>query len=209
MLQGGRITDRWVRRHVRLDSAPPPGGAILLTLHHRGERLGLLALRRCGARLASIHDPATDLPARPDDAPRAHYYRQIALLRCRIFEGRIFAPREAGRKGLRFLDAGGYLVITADVFGPTAGPHAGQTAAVLGRAVAIPRGPAWFGLHSGKPIVPWVVVPQRSGWRVWIGEAIPPTRDAVAAALTECIRRAPASWDPAFAEFWLAAPPVA
>ncbi len=205
-LQGERITPRWLRRHVRIDGALPPGGAILLTMHHRGARLGLLALAARGHRLATIvpHHRPDELRDLAVDSPRALYRRQGLLLRRRIYDDRIFGRREAAREGLRFLDEGGYLVIAPDVF--PLYPHAKEMVALLGRAVAIPRGPVWFARQSGRPIVPLVVVPRGSGWRVRIGEAIPPTQDAVVDALAECIRRAPAGWERPMAMTWLTAP---
>jgi len=207
-LQGERITAPWLQQHVHIDGVLPPDGAILLTVHHRGARLGLLALAARGCHLATIipqHNPHAlrDLTM---DSPRALYERQSLLLRRRTFDDRTFGRREAVREGLPFLAKGGYLLIAADVF--PLYPHAKEMATLFGRAVAIPRGPVWFAQQSGRPIVPLMVVPQGPGWRVWIGEAIPVTQEAVVDALAQCIRRAPADWERPMAMTWLAAPPA-
>jgi hypothetical protein len=215
-LQMKRLSRRWLDRRVRIEGELPPGGAILLTVHHRAARLGLLALADRVDRLATIagdpalaaFDPEAELHTLDANAVRALYLRQWLLSQRKIFGGRILGRHEAGRKGLRFLEEGGYLVVFADVFAPRVAPPDEDMAAVLGRVVAIPRGPAWFGQRSGRPIIPFVVISEGSRWRIWLGEAIPPTQDAVAGALDQCIRRAPAGWQSTMAMSWLGAPPA-
>jgi hypothetical protein len=215
-LQMERIAQPWLDEHVSIDGELPSNGAILLTVHHRAARLGLLAVADRMGRLASIvgdpaltaFDPAVELRALDGNSVRALYLRQWHLSQRKIFGDRIFGRHEAGRKGLQFLTEGGYLVVFADSFEPTVAPCAEDGAAVLGRVVAVPRGPVWFAQRSGRPIVPFVVTPEGPGWRVWLGEAIPPTQPAVVGALEDCIRRAQASWQPTLAMRWLAAPPA-
>jgi hypothetical protein len=64
---------------------------------------------------------------------------------------------------------------------------------LLGRAIPIAPGPAWLARRTGKPLVPFMVIPGWRGWRVWFGDPIEPAHNAVAAALTDCLRRAPTS----------------
>lgn len=116
----------------------------------------------------------------------------------RAFGSWLFHPNQAARQGLAFLQEGGYLSITGDDFYY---PNT-ERAPLLGRAMTLPRGAAWLAQQSGKPIVPYMTVPWRGGWRLWIGEAVPPTQAGVIAVIEEGIRRAPESWTRTMAMAW-------
>lgn len=201
-LQSGRLTRKWVARFVRCSGAVPVGGAILVAPHLTYLRLGALRLSDMVEKLGGItgepRDPA-ELAQR--DPTFQHLWRLGHPLRERVYGGRIFRRYDAGRKGLRFLSEGGYLVIHADDFTLGGTPHL-----LLGREWWLPRGPVWFAQRSGKPIVPFMVEPEGGGWCVWIGDPVPPTPEAVMAALEACIRRAPGSWDRVLALEWLRRP---
>src|SRR5436309_934845 len=92
----------------------------------------------------------------------------------------------------------GYLVIDGDAYS-TDGP----TYPALGRALMIPEGTCWLAQRAGKPIIPFMTVPEGRGWRLWIGDPVPPTMAGVVAGLTVCIRRAPGSRERQAAMTWL------
>jgi len=198
-LQQQRITGDWARRQIRLDGALPPNGAILLVPHHAMGRFGLLRLASDGVKLGGITGEPPDAAHRARSDPSfQHFWRLSHASHERTYGGRVFHRREAGRKGLRLLHEGGYLVINADDFTLGGTPHL-----LLGREWWLPRGPVWFARQSGKPIIPCMVIPGGGRWRLWIGEPVAPTPEAVIAALEDCIRRAPGSWNRALALAWL------
>lgn len=200
--QHERITPQWAARHVRYSGTIPPGGAILVSVHHCADRLAGLALAAHGYHLGMITTRLDDSSALMTVDPTL---RQIWCLTARSMEhafgDRQFAPHEAGRKGLQLLRAGGYLMLFAD--------EAAQVAPfspLLGKSVTVPRGAVWFARHSGKPLIPYMVVPEGSHWRLWVGEAVPLTQQGLCHALGNCIQRAPGSWQRYIAMSWLAAP---
>ncbi|MHB8646275.1 MAG: hypothetical protein ACYDAR_10855 [Thermomicrobiales bacterium] len=203
-LQSRHITRRWVVKRVRCQGALPPGGAVLVTPHHANSRLGTLALATMVDRLGTIiSEPLDPAEAARHDPTLVAHWRQTRLVRDRTHGNLVFTPREAGRKGLRLLRDGGYFVVSADTFIPT-----GRAVPLLGRVVRLPRGAAWFARQSGKPMLPCMVVPDRFGWRLWIGDEAPPTEAGVRACLEASIRQAPGSWARFVAMAWLDAPPV-
>ncbi len=110
LAQVERVTPRWAAEHVRLCGALPPGGAILVTVHHETRRLAPLVLAASGYRLGAIttrgRDPVTIACA--DPTLRAHW--QLAEAGdASAFGDRRFTRREVGRKGLHLLAEGGVL----------------------------------------------------------------------------------------------------
>lgn len=202
-LQTPRCTRAWAARHVRVCGVLPPGGAILIAPHHAGQRLGTLVIADMVERLGGITGAPQDLSHYPRmDPTLRRTWQQGSYLRARTYGDRVFTRQEAGRKGLRLLTGGGYLVVLADDHSLGAPPHR-----LLGKAFSLPRGAAWFAQRSGKPIVPFMVVPVRYHWELWLGAPIPPTLDGIARGLEECIRRAPGSWSPFVAMTWMQMPP--
>jgi len=201
-LQVARLTPEWAAAHIQCDGGLPPGGAILVTPHHANMRLGILRIvamvEKIGAITGEPRDPAQFAGA---DPTFQRLWEQERPLAERVYAGRIFHRAEAGRKGLRLLQEGGYLIILADDLS-----FAGPPQPLLGRTVRLPRGPLWFAEHSDKPIIPFMVMPMHREWRLWIGDPIAATRDGLMYALEQCIGRAPASWDRIIAMIWAQSP---
>lgn len=198
-LQPERTTTAWARARVHRDGIVPPHGAILITPHHAASRFGRLLLASEGMNLGGITGEPQDAAHRVQSDPTFHHlWRLSHALNDRTYVGGVFHRWEAGRKGLRFLREGGYLSIAADDFTLGGTPHL-----LLGREWWLARGPVWFAQQSGKPIVPYMVIPERRGWRLWIGEPVAPTPESVIAALEACIRQAPESWNRVLALAWL------
>jgi len=198
-LQPARTTTAWTRARVHRDGTLPSNGAILIFPHHMMGRYGRLLLASEGVRLGGITGEPQDAAHRVQSDPTFHHlWRLSHALNDRTYTGGCFHRWEAGRKGLRLLREGGYLSIVADDFTLGGTPHL-----LLGREWWLPRGPVWFAQQSGKPIVPCMVIPERRGWRLWIGEPVAPTPEAVIAALELCIRQAPESWNRVLALAWL------
>jgi len=200
--QGDRLTPRWAAKRVRVHGVLPPGGAILVSVHHTAGMLAHLTLANSAYRLGSI----TAKPRKPSDRCFADptlrlYWDRIDRGDALSFGDRQFTPREAGRKGLHLLAEGGCLLLYAD-------EHARREpfSPLLGRAMTVPRGAVWFAQRSHKPIIPYMVIPDGRHWRLWLGEPIAPTQDALCQALETCIRQAPSSWDRIMAMAWLRAP---
>jgi len=187
-LQAARLTREWACHYVAAPESLPPDGAILITLHHAHLRLGNLRLSALVKPLGIIAGLRLD---HQDDMPESVFTGPMTALYRRTFGPHVIYPEPASlaaRQGLRLLDQGGYLVIAVDGLG------VGDAAVVFGKALRVPRGPLWLARHSGKPIVPFIVMPERRGWRIWCGAPIAPTPEALAAAIEEAIRRAPTSW---------------
>ncbi len=202
-LQAARYTQAWVERHVACDSQLPSGGAILIAPHHTQHFLGTVTLRGMVDHLGAISAPTPDPEHVPYMDPTLMLgWRQVHIQRTRVLPYHIFTPHEAGRKGLRLLREGGYLIVLSD-FAPPRTP----LSPLLGRAWAIPRGAVWLAQRSGKPIIPYMIVPHRFGWRLWIGEPVVPTQDGVRDGIEACLRQSPSGWWREVAMAWLAAPP--
>ncbi len=69
--------------------------------------------------------------------------------------------------------------------------------------MTVPRGAVWFAQHSGKPIVPYMVIPEGLQWRLWIGAVVAPMQQGLCDALEDCIRQAPGSWERFIAMPWM------
>jgi hypothetical protein len=202
LLQSARCTRAWAARHVRVCGALPPGGAILITPHHAAQRLGSLLIADRVEQLGSITGAPPDLWRYPRTDPTLRRtWEEGRRAHPHIYGDRVFTRQESGRKGLRLLAEGGYLNILADDHSLGAPPHS-----LIGKAFSLPRGAAWFAQHSGKSIVPFMVVPVRYHWELWLGEPVPPTLDGIAQGLAECIRHAPGSWSLFVAMAWLRMP---
>jgi len=198
-LQSERTTPAWARTQVRRDGTLPPQGAILVVPHQTLGRFGRLLLASEGVRLGGITGkPQNAAQVAQSDPTFHHLWRLSRILNDRTYPGGVFHRWEAGRKGLRLLREGGYLSIVADDF--TLG---GTAQLLLGREWWLPRGPVWFAQQSGKPIVPCMVIPERHGWRLWVGAPVAATPEAVIAALEACICQAPESWNRVLALAWL------
>ncbi len=200
LIQSRRLTRAWAAAHVRVEGTIPAGGAILIAVHHARVPLGSLALAEIIGPLGTIARLPPDDPAlltAYDPTLRAHW-RYMKPLKPRINGGSAFTPRDGARRGLRLLRAGGYLSLYTD-------DYTGGTipCALLGRAWWLPRGPLWFAAQSGKPIVPWMVVPHGGGYKLVIGDPIEATPEAIVAAMEMCIRRAPGCWERSLALAWL------
>lgn len=160
----------------------------MITLHHAHLRLGNL-------RLSALVEPLGIIAGlhieRQKDNPASVFTGPMTALYRRTFGRHVIYPKPAmvaARQGLRLLDEGGYLVIAVD------GQHSGDLATVFGKSCRVPRGPLWLARHSGKPIIPFVVVPRGRGWQVWCGAPIAPTAAGIASAIEACIVRVFASW---------------
>ncbi|HEY8601315.1 MAG TPA: hypothetical protein VIL85_22990 [Thermomicrobiales bacterium] len=206
-LQADRLDLPWAKAHVVCDTVLPAGGAILLNLHHANSRVGFLRLsetvRPFGVIVAGVlADNATG-----DEGPREFanvmdpYSRRSRNLRRRVFGGNIFSAQHDVRRALRFLQQDGYLVIQPDArfVGEKRWP-------MLGKAFPFAEGAVWLSRHSGKPLIPYVVVPTRRGWRVVLGAPIAPTMDDLAAALERCLRAAPTCWHSDYWQAWESMP---
>lgn len=206
-LQQERLTDAWAARHIRRDGAPPSGGAVLISLHHNYSRYCYWQLRLAGTSPGLV---ASDVregwdPAHPDYAmeyaargDRTDYFARRRRFLEWLCGGGIYRPPEQMRAAARFVQAGGNLVIMADGFTYPVW----ERGDLLGRAIPIAPGPAWVARRTGKPIVPFVVIPEWRGWRVWYGEPVAPTQEGVAAALTACLRRAPTTMHGIHWQIW-------
>ena len=203
LAQGEHVTPQWAAGQVDMPGRLPPGGAILVSVHHYGSRLAGPVLAAHGYHVGGIttrpRDPRS--AAQLDATLRAHWRFTEHTSRL-SYGNRMFSREAAGRKGLRLLEDGGYLIIHADEFA-----RQPPFAPLLGRSMTAPKGAVWFARRSGKPLVPFMIVPQGWRWRLWIGEAvIPATAEGLGAALESCIRQAPGSWQAITAMAWLAAP---
>lgn len=200
--QSDRITPRWAARNIRFDGCLPPGGAILVSVHHNAMRFAHLTLAarsyRLGMVTSHVHDPIA--LAHVDATLRTHWQLTYSG-DGRSLGDRRFSRRKAGRKGLRLLAEGGNLIVIAD--DPT---HRTPFSPLLGRAMTVPPGVVWFAQRSGKPIIPFMVVPEGLHWRLWLGEAVAPTQGGLCNALEQCIRHAPGSWQRFVAMSWLTSP---
>jgi hypothetical protein len=188
--QSHRVTSAWVARHVQFTGAPPPTQpCVLVTIHHAHQRFGFLMLSERLPRLGLV---ANFVPLPPgeqrQDLPPA-WNRRAALSQFlrRAFEERVYHPSRAARPGLELL-RGGSLVLLPEFF------PGGQSARIFERVVSVGEGPVWLAQRTGRPLVPFVVVPDGPHWRVWCGQPIEPSVPALAAALETCIRHAPAAW---------------
>lgn len=195
-LQQERLDRAWLRRHVILEGALPPEGAILLTVHHPNVRLSVglfaCAVGRIGAISVQTHERLE------------HHLRSLErppeLLLRRALGPHVFPPA-AVRRSLRFLRQGGYLIVAADE------PHpAWPRASVLGRQLPLAPGIAWLARRSGRPIVPFVLIPERRRWRIRCGAPIAATDAAIADAVERCIRSAPVNWSEMRWKIWGSAP---
>src|SRR5262245_49736213 len=69
-----------------------------------------------------------------------------------------------------------------------------------------PTGNVWLAERSGKPVIPFMLVPEGLDWRLWQGEPVAPTMEGVIEGITACIRRAPECWTRQIAMAWLNVP---
>lgn len=198
-VQSAHLTRAWARAHVLCDGTLPAGGTLLIAPHHTGQGFGLLALADHVEKLGTVAGwPPVGADLSGWEPSRRELVRYGQPILDRAFDSWLFHPNQAARQGLAFLQEGGYLSITGDDFYY---PNT-ERAPLLGRAMTLPRGAAWLAQQSGKPIVPYMTVPWRGGWRLWIGEAVPPTQAGGIAVIEEGIRRAPESWTRTMAMAW-------
>jgi hypothetical protein len=207
-LQSDRLDLPWARQHVTYGTVPPAGGAILVSLHHANSRVGFLRLSEL-VRPFGVIVAATIADERPDKIGQrefaevmASYSRRSLDLRLRVFGQNIFSAKRDVRRALRFLQQDGYLVIQ-----PDAGVDRAECWPVLGKALSLGEGAVWFARHSGKPLIPYRVATTSHGWRVILGDPIPPTMAAMAEALEHNIRATPTMWHPDYWQRWHAALP--
>ena len=202
LVQSARLTPAWAARHIRCLGALPPGGAVIAAPHCAAQFIGPLRLATLTDRLGTINSDARDpdAPTERDPTRRLHL-RHRREMHARAYGEQAFHYRHAGRAGSRLLQSGGYLVVNTDNFW-----SGGPAGVLLGRELSIARGAAWLAARSGTPIVPAMIEPDGAGWRLWLGDPLPPTQECVIAALTASIRRAPGCWERALAMAWLAAP---
>ncbi|MFN8511810.1 MAG: hypothetical protein U0841_04295 [Chloroflexia bacterium] len=153
-LQQERLTDAWAARHIRRDGAPPPGGAVLISLHHNYSRYCYWRLRLDGSPPGLV---ASDVregwdPAHPDYAmeyaargDRSDYFARRRRFLAWLCGGGIYRPPDQMRAAARFVQAGGNLVIMADGFTYPVW----ERGDLLGRAIPIAPGPAWVARRTG------------------------------------------------------------
>lgn len=204
LIQGDKLSPAWARRHVRIVGELPPEGAILIGPHQMLRRLGTL-------RLAGIARPFGGITGRPAvaeefdrlDVTQRHVFTRQQQLNRRILSGGHFSATSfAIRDALNLLRVGGYVnsVIDRNSWYP-------PRTAILGHWLMVfHTGTIWLARHSGRPIVPYVVIAQGRKLTLWIGPPIEPSERAIGAAIEECIRRAPVSWSRTVAMAWLQAP---
>lgn len=207
-MQGDRLSDAWAGQHVVCPALPPRGGAVITTVHHANTRAGALRFSGSIGPLGALVAQNFGLDESPGADPRSlssvmvPYSRAAANLRARTFGANIFRGSGGVRAALRFLRGDGYLIIQPD---PMRGDK--ERRPVLGRAFPLAPGTAWFARQSGKPLVPYMVIPTWHGWRIWVGEPIVPTMECVATAMEDCIRAAPTTWHPDYWRAWYESPP--
>jgi len=194
--QADRLTPDWAAQHVLAPARQPPAGSILLSSHQFNLPIAAARAVQLVADLGvvSVIDPLTAggvdagadgflLPARERTRALANFYGQI-------FDGRIYPPAVAARRGLELLRGGGSLIVYPDFYGQVHG-------SILGRSIPVADGPLWLTRRSGRPIVPFSLIPPRRGeiqWRLWCGEPIEATREALVGAVESAIRRLPTTW---------------
>jgi hypothetical protein len=194
--QADRLTPQWALQHVEAPAGLPPGGAILVSVHHFYE---LQAFARLSAAVdelgaTSLFEPVVDNdPELLSVSPmlnETERLRALSRFTRRVFGPRVYRPSVAARRGLELLRRGGYLVVLADFFGK-------EQACILGRQIPVAQGPIWWAEQSGRPIVPFLAAPPvRPGalWQLWCGEPIAASRPAITGAVEDCIRRLPTAW---------------
>jgi hypothetical protein len=203
--EADRLTPEWAERHVWAAVRPPPS-SILLSVHQFN--LPVAAARAVqlvnDLGVVSVIDPlppgGADVGTEDFLLPPKVRARSLGRFYGRIFEGRIFSPAVAARRGLELLQRGGSLIVYPDFFGRAHG-------SILGRSVPVAQGALWLAHHSGRPIVPFLLIPPNrptDQWRLWCGEPIHPSPAAVVATLERCIRRLPTTWP--YWRGWYAAP---
>jgi hypothetical protein len=203
--QADRLTPEWAERHVLAPLRPPPS-SILLSVHQFN--LPVAAARAVqlvdDLGVVSVIDPlppgGADVGTEDFLLPPKVRARALGRFYGRIFEGRIFSPTLAARRGLELLRRGGSLIVYPDFFGQAYG-------SILGRSVPVAHGALWLAHRSGRPIVPFLLIPPNrptDQWRLWCGEPIHASSAAVVATLERCIRRLPTTWP--YWRGWYAAP---
>jgi hypothetical protein len=194
--QADRLTPEWAQQHVLAPPRLPPASSILLSVHQYN--LPVAAARAVqlvdDLGVVSMIDPRPPAAANAGTdgfllapGPRA---RVLGRFYGRTFGGRLYTPMAAARQGLELLQRGGSLIVLADFYGQVFGP-------ILGKRIPVAQGPVWLARRSGRPIVPFVLIPPRhpaQPWRLWCGEPIDPSPMAVAATLEAAIRRLPTTW---------------
>ena len=200
---------------MNVDGSLPAGGAILLTSHHANQRLGFPMLAQLVEQLGLVAD--VDKQALVDGSPRRAAWTQrldiaregfadISLLYRRCFGAHLFTPSQALRRGMTLLNNGGCLIIAPDYYLPVPGRRPARMP-LFGKIFPIGPGVLWLAQRSGKPIIPFMVVPVGRRWSLWLGEPVAPCEQAIAAALEAGIQRAPASWR--LWDLWLSQPQTA
>jgi len=214
-VQAARLSSHWVRSRMNVDGSLPAGGVILLAPHHANQRLGFLMLAQLVEQLGLVAD--VDPQALLDTAPRRASWTQrlgiardefayLAPLYRRFFGTHLLTPSQALRRGMALLNNGGCLIIAPDYHLPAPGRRPSWMP-LFGRIFSIGPGVLWLAQRSGKPIIPFMVVPVGQGWSLWLGEPVAPCEQAIAAALEACIQHAPASWR--LWDMWLRQPQTA
>jgi len=194
--QADRLTPEWAERHVLAPARLPPAGSILLSVHQYNLPVAAARAVQLVADLGvvSMIDPrppaaanaGTDgflLPPGPRARILGRFYR-------RTFGERLYTPMVAARQGLELLRCGGSLIVLADFYGQVFGP-------LLGKRIPVAPGPVWLARRSGRPIVPFLLIPPprlEQPWQLWCGEPIDPSPAVVAATLEAAIRRLPTTW---------------
>jgi hypothetical protein len=204
-IQADRLTPQWAVQHVRPPDRPPPAGSILLSMHQ-------FNLTVAAARAVQLVDQlgvvsVLDLEQEEDGVagegfliPTRNRLRALRSFYARTFNGRMFAPTVAARRGLELLRAGGSLIVLPEFYGDVCGP-------VLGRSISVAEGPVWLARNAPAPIVPFLLLPPRRStdqWRLWCADPIEPSYEAMVASVEHTIRRLPTTWP--YWRGWHAAP---
>lgn len=194
--QADRLTPAWATRHVLAPERLPPPGSILLSIHQYNLPVAAARAVQLVSELGvvSMMDPQ---PTGADNAmadsfllPSGPRARALARFYGQIFEERLYTPTAAARQGLQLLQRGGSLIVLADFYGRVFG-------SILGKRIPVAQGPVWLARRSGRPIVPFLLIPPRRPelpWQLWCGEPIEPSPTAVVATLEAAIRRLPSTW---------------
>jgi hypothetical protein len=204
-IQADLLTPQWAAEHVRPPDRTPPAGSVLLSVHQFN--LAVAAARAVqlvrDLGVVSLLDLGPgDVAAGSDGFLVPPQERMHALRRFygRIFHQRMYPPEVAARRGLELLRRGGSLIVLPEFYGDVCGP-------ILGRNISVATGPVWLARRAPAPIVPFLLIPshgRRDDWRLWCGDPIEASHEAVVSALEAAVRRLPTTW--AYWRGWYAAP---
>jgi hypothetical protein len=203
LLQIDKVSPEWAMTHAPIRGTVPPEGAILLSVHHVLRWLSYYPLSVTADSVTNITmEPSPDRPIAFAEADPITQRALLAIHRLRAggITWRDCHWQRGSREIRRLLRDGGHITFMVDVF-----IDGWPRAPVFGTPMPVPRGPVWFAEQTGKPIIPFMLVPTRGGWALEFGAPIEPTQEEVARAIEWCVRRAPGMWRRDHATAWLRA----